>query len=233
MMPASPFRKISGTNTTIVVSVEALTAVPTSSAPNIAASRGAVPRSTLVEMFSSTTTALSTTIPIAIARLAIEMMLIVHPIVHRKMAARISENGMVSTMISEDRTLRRKKNVVSTTNTNAQRTVSPTLPIDCVICSLVSKIGWISMSRGRVGRMFSVSSRVTSLAVSTVLAPERFWIIIMIARRPITLDRRTSSAKPSSTSATSRRRTSAPAADRITISPICSGAVYSPGTRIV
>ena len=140
-IPASPCRKISGTNTTIVVSVDALTAVPTSSLPNIAASRGAVPRSTFVAMFSSTTTALSTTIPIAIARLAIEMMLIVQPIVHRKMNARISENGIVSAMISADRTLRRKKNAVSTTNTNAHRTVMDTLRIDWVICSLVSKIG--------------------------------------------------------------------------------------------
>ena len=114
----------------MVVRVEALTAVPTSSAPNMAASFGAVPRSTFVEMFSSTTTALSTTIPMAIARLAIEIMLIVHPMTHIKMNARISAKGIVSAMISDDRKLRRKKSVVSTTNTNAQRTVCPTLEMD-------------------------------------------------------------------------------------------------------
>ncbi len=233
MIPASPFRKISGTNTTIVVSVEALTAIPTSSLPNIAASRGATPCSTFVAMFSSTTTALSTTIPIAIARLAIEMMLMVHPIVHRKMNARISENGIVSAMISAERTLRRKKKAVSTTNTNAQRTVSATLEMDWVICSLVSKIWWISMSRGSIGWMLRSSSRATSRAVSTVFAPDRFWIIIMIARRSCTFAIRRSSAKPSSTAATSRRRTCAPPADRITMSPISAAVANSPGTRIV
>ena len=140
MIPASPFKKINGTKTTIVVSVDALIAVPTSSLPNIAASRGAIPASTFVVMFSSTTTALSTTIPIAIAKLASEMMLIVQPIVHIKMIARISENGMVSAIINAERTLRRKKKAVNTTKTKAQRMVMATLPIDWVMVSLVSKI---------------------------------------------------------------------------------------------
>ena len=43
---------------------------------------------------------MSTTIPMAIARLAIEIMLIVHPMTHMKMNARIRANGIVSAMIS-------------------------------------------------------------------------------------------------------------------------------------
>ena len=89
------------------------------------------------------------------------------------------------------------------------------------------------MSRGREGLMLSASSFVTCRATSTVLAPERFRIIIMMARRSFTRTIRRSSAKPSSTSATSRSRTNAPSRERITMSPISSGERYSPGTRIV
>ena len=69
--------KTSGRNTTIVVSVEAAIASPISEAPNMAACFGMAPRSMCCVMFSSTTMALSTTIPIAITSATSEKMLIV------------------------------------------------------------------------------------------------------------------------------------------------------------
>jgi len=66
-------------------------------------------------MFSSTTTALSTTMPMAIASAERLMMLIVQPIRNMKTNAMISEKGMESAMTSEVRKLRRKKRVVRIT----------------------------------------------------------------------------------------------------------------------
>ena len=115
MIPVTPWTKIRGRKTTTVVSVEAITACPTSSAPNIEASRRPVPRDICEMMFSSTTTALSTTMPMAIASAERLMMLIVQPIRNMKTNAMISEKGMESAMTSEVRKLRRKKRVVRIT----------------------------------------------------------------------------------------------------------------------
>ena len=91
-------------------------ASPTSSAPNIAASRRRTPRDKCEMMFSSTTTALSTTMPMATASADIDMRLMVQPIRNMNTKAIISEKGIVSEITSEVRRLRRKNSVVSTTN---------------------------------------------------------------------------------------------------------------------
>ncbi len=63
----------------MVVAVEAARDRPTSEAANIEASRTLTPRLTWVVMFSKTTMALSTTMPIAIASADRLMMLMVQP----------------------------------------------------------------------------------------------------------------------------------------------------------
>ena len=76
-MPAKPVRNISGTKTTTVVMVEAVMARAISLAPNMAAAPTRLPFSTCRMMFSSTTMALSTTIPEAMARAMRETRLMV------------------------------------------------------------------------------------------------------------------------------------------------------------
>ena len=63
--PASPGVIVSGRKTASIVSVEAMTEIPTSFVPWMAACLGALPRSMCVVTFSSTTIASSTTIPMA------------------------------------------------------------------------------------------------------------------------------------------------------------------------
>ena len=138
MMPVTPSTKTSGTNTTIVVRVEARIAVPTSSAPNIAASRRPVPRETCEMTFSSTTTALSTTMPTASASAERLIRLIVQPLRNMNTDAMMSEKGIVSAMTSDVRAERRKKRVTSTTKRPPHTTVFPTERIDLPIMSLVS-----------------------------------------------------------------------------------------------
>ena len=75
--PTIPPINTKGRNTTMVVRVDAAIANPISDAPNIAACLGIAPRSMCCVMFSSTTMALSTTIPIAITNATKENMLMV------------------------------------------------------------------------------------------------------------------------------------------------------------
>ena len=66
--PTKPLKKIMGRKMTTVVRVEAVMAMPIWEAPCMAAGPGRAPRSTWRTIFSSTTMALSTTMPEAMAR---------------------------------------------------------------------------------------------------------------------------------------------------------------------
>ncbi len=66
--PATPFTYTMGPNTLMVVSVDAVMAPCTSSAPRAAASRGGTPASRCRKTFSSTTMELSTSMPTPRAR---------------------------------------------------------------------------------------------------------------------------------------------------------------------
>ncbi|MPM73650.1 hypothetical protein SDC9_120632 [bioreactor metagenome] len=68
MIPTIPPMKSIGRKTTSVVAVEAAIAIPISEAPKIAACLSFDPFSICWVMFSNTTMALSTTIPIAITK---------------------------------------------------------------------------------------------------------------------------------------------------------------------
>ena len=67
-IPVIPVTRVSGKNTATVTSVVTITDNHTSFVPYLAASRGRLPRSICFVMFSNTTMASSTTIPIAIER---------------------------------------------------------------------------------------------------------------------------------------------------------------------
>ncbi|OPZ71835.1 MAG: hypothetical protein BWY83_00954 [bacterium ADurb.Bin478] len=79
-MPAMPGTKSTGMKTTRVVRVEAVTAMPTSCAPLLAASRSfSFCSSWRRKMLSRTTIELSTSMPIESANPAMEMMFSVNP----------------------------------------------------------------------------------------------------------------------------------------------------------
>ena len=80
MIPEMPVVMVSGRNTATTVRVAAITARPTSLVPYIAASRGPLPRSRCDVMFSSTTIASSTTIPMAIDSELNDMILMEFPV---------------------------------------------------------------------------------------------------------------------------------------------------------
>ncbi len=73
--PATPVMNTIGKNTATEVSVAAVTAIATSAVPLRAASRRSMPCSCLRTMLSSTTTALSTSMPTASAMPPSDMML--------------------------------------------------------------------------------------------------------------------------------------------------------------
>jgi len=83
MIPAMPLIIVRGRNTQSIVSVDAITEMPTSEVPCTAASLGFSPLDRCVVMFSSTTMESSTTIPIAIESADIEMMFSVLPVANR------------------------------------------------------------------------------------------------------------------------------------------------------
>ena len=83
MIPIMPPTMVSGRKTQSMVSVEAITEIPTSAVPWTAASFGFSPRSICDVTFSSTTMASSTTIPMAMASEDMETMFSVLPVAKR------------------------------------------------------------------------------------------------------------------------------------------------------
>ena len=81
--PDIPLTSVSGKNTAISVSVEAITEIATSLVPCTAACFGSEPRSMCVVTFSSTTMASSTTIPIDMESAESDTMLSVLPVPNR------------------------------------------------------------------------------------------------------------------------------------------------------
>ena len=83
MIPAIPETMVRGRNTHNIVKVEAITEIPPSEVAWTAASLGFSPLSRWVDMFSNTTMASSTTIPIAMESADIEMIFNVFPVAKR------------------------------------------------------------------------------------------------------------------------------------------------------
>src|SRR5438094_450461 len=105
--------RTSGRNTMIEVAVEHTTAGSTSREPTSAARRGPSPFWRWRKMLSSTTTALSTSMPTASISPIIERMLSVRPVKRSSAAAASSENGMARPTTSVVTQLRRKTNRIT------------------------------------------------------------------------------------------------------------------------
>ncbi len=103
MMLASPETKTRGTNTTMFVRVEAVTAVVTSPAPRIAASRGAMPESCFLKITSRTTMELSTNIPTPRVRPARDMMFMSIRAKSIREKVAITDTGMAREMMRMER----------------------------------------------------------------------------------------------------------------------------------
>ena len=109
MRPAIPLIIVRGRNTASIVKVEAITEIPTSCVACTAASFGLAPLSRCVEMFSNTTMASSTTIPMAMESEDMDTMFNVLPVAQRYISEARSEIGIASTMMNVARHLPRKR----------------------------------------------------------------------------------------------------------------------------
>jgi hypothetical protein len=116
--------KIIGRNTTTVVNVESSTASPTSPAPSAAASRIPRPSARRRVMFSATTIALSTNMPIASVMPVIARTLNVPPVKYIQAIASKSERGIDSATTSVSRTRHRNRNSTTTASTPPSSAVS-------------------------------------------------------------------------------------------------------------
>ena len=123
-MPAIPLIMVSGINTHSMVSVEAITEIPTSAVPCTAASVGFSPRSRCDVTFSNTTMASSTTIPMAMDKALMEMMLSVLPVAYRYIREASRAMGMDSTTMRVPFNRPRKRNTTSITTRKVMKMVS-------------------------------------------------------------------------------------------------------------
>ena len=117
--PAVLLWKASGTKTATSESVIEMMAKPISCMPLNAASIGFMPASICRWMFSRTTIASSTTIPMASTSASMVRMLMVKPKTFRTMNVEMMETGMATVGMRVERRLRRKMKMTSTTSTKA------------------------------------------------------------------------------------------------------------------
>ena len=118
--PASCRMNRTGTNTATVVSVEATMAPLTSRPPSTAARRRPLPISRWRKMFSSTTTALSTTMPVAKARPASMMTLSEEPRTSRTTKVVTMDTGIATATTRMLATLLRNSSNTSTARATAK-----------------------------------------------------------------------------------------------------------------
>ena len=173
MIPAIPLTRVRGRNTQSIVSVEAITEMPTSPVPCTAASLAFSPLSMCEVTFSRTTMASSTTIPIAIARADIEMIFKVLPVANRYTSDASRASGMESTMMKVDLKLPRKRNTTSITTRKVMMIVLRRLLMVLMISVEPSLSISISMSGGSVCSILA-SCFFMPLMTLTVLAPDCF-----------------------------------------------------------
>ena len=168
MMPAMPVIIVRGINTHSIVSVEAITEIPTSAVPCTAASLGFSPLSRCDVTFSSTTMASSTTIPMAMDRALMEMMLSVLPVAKRYIREASRAIGMDSTTMRVPFRRPRKRNTTSITTRKVMRMVSFREPM---VRRMLSELSTTVMILISAGRLRSRPARVafTFLITSTVL----------------------------------------------------------------
>ena len=168
MMPAMPEIMVRGRNTHSMVSVEAMTEIPTSAVPCTAASLGFSPRSRCEVTFSSTTIASSTTMPMAMDRALMDMILSVLPVANKYSNEASRAIGILSTTISVPFRRPRKRNTTSITTRKVMRMV---LLREAMVLRMLSELSTtvvILMSDGRL-RCSEASVDLTFRITSTVL----------------------------------------------------------------
>ena len=137
-----------------------------------------------VEMFSRTTMASSTTMPIAIARADIEMMLSVLPVAKRYISEARRASGMDRTMMKVDFQLPRKMKTTSMTTRKVMMMVSIRVLIVLMISREPSTIVVILTSAGRVFSICFICFLMPRMTL-TVLASLCFWMMMRAERSPL------------------------------------------------
>ena len=150
MIPAIPDTMVRGRNTQSIVRVEAITDMATSDVPWTAASFGFSPLSRWVDMFSSTTIASSTTMPIAMESADMDMMFRVLPVAKRYTSEPRSAIGMERTMMKVALHLPRNRKTTSITTRRVMIMVSFRELMVLMIFVEPSTTVVILMSEGRV-----------------------------------------------------------------------------------
>ena len=174
--------RTSGRNTMIEVAVEHTTAGSTSREPTSAARRGPSPFWRWRKMLSSTTTALSTSMPTASISPIIERMLSVRPVKRSSAAAASSENGMARPTTSVVTQLRRKTNRITVASAPPIMPAWSSPEIEFSISSpwLVNVMTRIPPTSG--SRPISASTFWARRATATELAPDSLITLSPIAR---------------------------------------------------
>ena len=168
MMPAMPEIIVSGRNTHSIVSVEAITEIPTSAVPWTAASFGFSPLSKCVVTFSRTTIASSTTMPMAMERADIEIIFSVLPVANRYIRDARRAIGMDRMTMRVPFHRPRKIYTMIITTRKVMRIVSFRELMVRRMLSEESTTGVILMSDGRL-RSILASSFLTPRITFTVL----------------------------------------------------------------
>ena len=138
-LPVIPSIKTMGKNTaSSVIEVES-TAKKISFAPSIPASKGRIPRSIRIYMFSVITMASSTTNPTDSTTANIERTLIEKPAKYIRKNVPINDTGITIQGISGTRKLRRNRKMIITTKIKASYTVFFTSLIEARINFVLSK----------------------------------------------------------------------------------------------
>ena len=204
MIPAIPLMIVRGMNTASIVNVDAITEIPTSWVACTAASLGFAPFSRCVEIFSNTTMASSTTIPIAMDRADIDTMFNVFPVAQRYISDARREIGIARMMMNVDLHLPRKRYTTSITIRKVTRMVSLSeFNVLRMLCELSITVVMV-ISEGRFFSIFFISFLIPLITL-TALASACFWITIWAPCTPLITASWYLSSTPSTTRATSRR----------------------------
>jgi len=185
------------------------TVKPTSRVPRSAACIGGMPASMWRDTFSRTTTASSTTKPVAIVSAISDRLLMLKPARYMTPKLPTSDTGTATAGISVARRLRRNTSTTAMTSTMAIASASPTSRSDARMVVVRSIITSRSIAAGIEARRSGNSSRTRSV-VSMMLAPGWRLRITNTAGRPSAEPAVRRSCTESSTSAMSERRTAAP-----------------------
>ena len=211
-------RNASGRNTATVETVAATTANEISSMPRRAASIGGRPSSIQRVMFSSTTIASSTTRPIASVSPISVSVLIDAPTKWSTANVPTSEIGIATDGMRVARSERRNRKITTTTRAMASKIDSLTSRSERSMNTDVSNAASKRTPSGSVARRSSTSA-FTAAVTSSVFAFDCLTMPSPTAGLALKRTSLRSSSAPTSTCATSRKRTGAPSISATIIAP--------------